>query len=33
MANGTDLQEAYKKALLENMQPKNTKEYKRRNVG
>jgi hypothetical protein len=26
MANGTDLQEAYRKALLENMQPKNTKE-------
>ena len=26
MANGTDLQEAYKKAILENMQPKNTKE-------
>lgn len=26
MVNGTDLQEAYRKALLENMQPKNTKE-------
>lgn len=32
MANGTDLQEAYKKALLENMQPKNTKEEMWANV-
>lgn len=32
MANGTDLQEAYKKAILENMQPKNTKEEMWANV-